>query len=75
MRARYPGTCNLCDKGWDINAVIGRWTGRWVHRDCRDLAALEKVSQGKVSTLTPQRAWQVYQEVMKPRSRRGKQFS
>lgn len=51
MKAFWAGTCNLCYKGWDKDAYVARWTGSLVHRECRDRAADNIRSTGRVTAL------------------------
>lgn len=51
MKSLYAGTCNICYKPYYKDAYIARWTGSWVHRECRDRAADNIRSTGRVTAL------------------------
>lgn len=51
MKSLYAGTCNLCYKSWYKGAPIARWTGRWVHRECRDRRARQIATEGQRTVL------------------------
>lgn len=51
MKAKYNGTCGMCNKGWYKGATIGRWEGSYVHEACRAQEVARRVSEGRTTTL------------------------
>lgn len=51
MKARYHGTCTVCNKQWYKDADIARWLGDLVHQACKDREVSRVRSQAHVEVL------------------------
>lgn len=51
MRAFRAGTCHLCRKTYDQRSLVARWTGRLVHKGCKDKESRRIASEGRIEAL------------------------